>query len=139
MKMTVIPVSMLAPCGLTCAACYAHLRKKNVCPGCNGDAAAKPGYCNRCKIKLCADSRGLDFCFQCDAFPCALVKHIDKRYRMRYQISLIENGIRAKTAGVKQHLREEKEKWTCAECGGGISLHSRVCSECGKELAGMKI
>jgi len=125
---------MLAPCGLTCAACYAHVRKKNSCPGCNGDVAAKPGYCNRCKIKTCAESRGIAFCFKCESFPCALVKQIDKRYRLRYNISLIENGVRAKTVGVKQHLREEKEKWTCPECGGVVSLHSKICSECGRDL-----
>jgi len=125
---------MLAPCGLTCAACYAHLRKKNICPGCNGEESAKPGYCNRCKIKTCAESRGLAFCFKCESFPCALVKQIDKRYKLKYKISLIENGLRAKTVGVKQHLREEKEKWTCPECGGVVSLHSKICSECGKEL-----
>jgi rubrerythrin len=31
-------------------------------------------------------------------------------------------------------LLEEKEKWTCAQCGGIISLHDSACSECGREL-----
>jgi transposase len=31
-------------------------------------------------------------------------------------------------------LSEEKEKWTCSNCGGIISLHDRACSECGKEI-----
>jgi len=135
MKMTFIPPSMLAPCGITCAACYAHVRKKKPCPGCNGEESAKPGYCNRCKIKTCAANRGVAFCFECASFPCALVKQIDKRYRLKYKISLIENGIRAKTVGAEKHLLEEKEKWTCAACGGVVSLHSRICSECGSELA----
>jgi predicted RNA-binding Zn-ribbon protein involved in translation (DUF1610 family) len=40
--------------------------------------------------------------------------------------------------GVKQHLREEREKWTCPQCGGIVSLHNRICSECGRELADKK-
>jgi hypothetical protein len=132
--MTVIPSSMLAPCGLTCAACYAHVRKKNACAGCRADSAEQPAYCGRCKIKACAESRGVKFCFRCKEFPCVLIKKIDKRYRKSYNISLIENGVRAKTAGVKEHLREEKEKWACPDCGGVISLHSKTCSECGRDF-----
>jgi predicted ATP-dependent serine protease len=30
-------------------------------------------------------------------------------------------------------LREEKLKWTCAHCGGVISLHDGYCSECKME------
>jgi hypothetical protein len=59
---------------------------------------------------------------------------MDKRYRLRYQVSLIENGIRIKTLGAKQFLLEEQQKWTCARCGGSICLHDRLCSGCGKEM-----
>ncbi|MBI5294067.1 MAG: DUF3795 domain-containing protein [Chloroflexi bacterium] len=131
---THIPTHMMAPCGLTCAACYAHLRKKKPCPGCNGAESAKPGYCSRCKIKACATGRGLAYCFACPDFPCALVKQIDKRYRLKYRTSLIENGLRAQAVGVEQHLREEKQKWTCPQCGGVLNLHDRTCSECGRSL-----
>ena len=129
-----IPINMLAPCGLNCAACYAHLRKKKSCPGCRGQEESQPAYCRRCKIRDCALNRGIDFCSECVSFPCASIKHIDKRYRLRYQVSLIENLIRTKSVGAEQHLLKEKQKWTCTQCGGVISLHDRVCSECGKEI-----
>jgi hypothetical protein len=129
-----IPVEMIAPCGISCAVCYAHLRKKRTCPGCRGQVDSQPGYCRRCKIRGCALSRGIDFCSVCSSFPCPPVKQIDKRYRLSYQVSLIENGIRIKTSGTKQFLREDKQKWTCAQCGGTICLHTRICSDCGKEM-----
>jgi rubrerythrin len=66
--------------------------------------------------------------------PCSSIKRLDKSYRQRYQVSLIDNSIRIKTVGAKQHLLEEKEKWACPQCGGIISLHDRVCSECGHAL-----
>ena len=129
-----LSITMLAPCGMNCAVCYAHLRKKRTCLGCRGAEDSQPAYCRRCQIRACALNRGIDFCSECLSFPCTLIKRMDKRYRVRYQVSLIENAIRMKTAGVKQFLVEEKEKWTCSRCGGVISLHDRACSECGQTI-----
>ena len=127
-------IIVLAPCGINCTVCYAHLRKKKPCPGCRGQAASQPAYCRRCKIRDCALSRGIDFCFACTAFPCNSVRQIDKRYRQKYYVSLIENGLRIKTIGIEQFLVEEKQKWACTQCGGVISIHDRVCSACGREM-----
>jgi hypothetical protein len=129
-----IPVDMLAPCGITCAVCYVYLRKKKPCLGCRGQDVGKPEHCRQCKIKDCVASRGIDFCFECSSFPCLTIKSLDKSYRQRYRVSLIENGIRIKTVGAEQHLLEEKKKWACTQCGGVISLHDRACIECGNEL-----
>lgn len=131
---TELPITMLAPCGITCAACYVHLKKKKPCLGCRGLDEAKPDHCRKCRIKDCASNQGIDSCFECPTFPCADIKRLDKSYRQRYQVSLIENSIRIKTVGSKLHLLEEKVKWTCKECGGIISLHDRFCSECGKAI-----
>ena len=127
-------ITMVAPCGMNCAVCYAHLRKKKTCPGCRGQEESQPAYCRRCRIRECVLSRGLDFCSECSSFPCPPVKQMDKRYRQRYHVSLIENGIRIKTGGADQFMGEEKQKWTCAQCGGAICLHDRLCCECGKEM-----
>jgi hypothetical protein len=131
---TKAPIHMLAPCGINCAVCYGHLRKKRICPGCRGQETSQPVYCRRCKIRDCAVSRGIDFCYECESFPCPRIKQIDKRYRLRYHVSLIENGIRIKTVGLEQFLREDKQKWTCPGCGGVVCMHSRVCSACGREM-----
>jgi hypothetical protein len=48
--------------------------------------------------------------------------------------SLIENGLRIQAVGAKRFLLEESRKWKCAHCGGVISIHSRLCSICGKEM-----
>jgi hypothetical protein len=128
-----MPTTMLAPCGINCRVCYVYLRKKKPCLGCRGQDDAKPEHCRKCKIKDCALGQSIDFCFDCTSFPCVTIKRLDKNYRQRYQVSLIANAIRLKTVGAQQYLREEREKWTCAECGGVISLHDHACSECGKE------
>ena len=126
--------SLLAPCGMNCRVCYVHLKKKNPCQGCQGQVDSKPEHCRKCALKDCTQTKGLDFCSDCLSFPCAILKRMDKSYRLRYQVSLIENAIRCKTLGTKQYLSAEKQKWICLACGGVISLHDRVCSECGQGM-----
>jgi len=128
-----LKLSDLASCGIDCAACYARLRKKNPCPGCLSRVTGKPAGCERCAIKACAAERGLMRCFRCAEFPCALVKRIDKRYRVGYGVSLIENGVEAVEKGLKAFMEGERERWLCAPCGGIVDIHRRTCSECGKE------
>jgi len=123
-----------APCGITCGACYARVRKKNPCVGCREEDEAKPNYCRTCRIKLCAEERGFEYCVDCPDFPCKSIRHIDKRYRLGYQVSLVEGARYMKTVGIRQYLREEKARWTCPKCGGIVSLHTRICSECGRRL-----
>jgi hypothetical protein len=123
--------TLLAPCGVTCGVCYVYLRKKKPCLGCRAADDAKPGHCRTCKIKTCAADQGLDFCYQCASFPCQIIKRLDKSYRQRYQVSLIENGLRLKALGAAAYLQQERDRWTCAQCGGTVNMHDRVCSECG--------
>jgi hypothetical protein len=129
-----IPEIMLAPCGMNCHVCYVHLKNKKACMGCHGADESKPQHCRACKIKACAVGHKVDFCFECPSFPCALVKRLDRSYRQRYQVSLIEGAMLHKSLGAKQYLLREREKWTCPDCGGVISLHDGVCSECAKEI-----
>jgi len=132
MKMTgEITVTMLAPCGMNCSVCYVHLKKKKPCLGCWGQEDSKPEHCRKCQIKTCATEREIDFCSSCLTFPCAIIKRLDKSYRQRYGVSLIENALRLKMMGAERYLSEEREKWTCPDCGGIVSLHDRVCSDCG--------
>ena len=128
-----IPAAMIAPCGINCAACYAHLRARKRCLGCQGADAAKPAHCLTCKIRACAVEKGLEFCHQCAGYPCKAIRYIDKRYRLSYQHSLIETSLHLKAIGPDAYMAEEREKWACKDCGGVISLHDQACSECGKK------
>ena len=125
-----IPPILLAPCGMNCAVCYAYLRKKKPCHGCRGEEESQPHHCRKCSRRDCTVSQGIDFCFECPSFPCDSIKRLDKSYRQRYRVSLVENGIRIKTFNIQQFLLGEKEKWTCPHCGGVICIHDRICSEC---------
>ena len=125
--------SLVAPCGINCGVCMRYLREKNKCPGCRADDTNKLITCIRCKIKNCEFFRNenADFCFECPDFPCDKMEHIDKRYRNRYNTSLIENLEDIKNSGINKFLKNENEKWTCSRCGGIISIHKGYCSNCG--------
>lgn len=125
---------LLAACGVNCAACQAYLRTgKNRCGGCQGPDELKRGKsCTNCAKKLCAAGQGLDWCFQCERFPCTDVKRLDKTYRTRYGINLVQNGVDAKRLGPDVFMRQQRARFTCG-CGGVICQHDGICSECGKD------
>jgi hypothetical protein len=122
---------MLAPCGINCMLCYAHLTRKKKCPGCLCGDENKSSGCLNCKIKTCAEERGYTYCFECGEFPCKRVKDIDKRYRLKYHTNPIENLLYAREKGVEAFLKMDAKRWKCGECGGIIGMHSGECSECG--------
>lgn len=124
---------LFAPCGMNCMVCYVHLKIKKPCHGCLSDDKDKPERCKSCEIKICAASKGIKYCFECDEFPCKPVKKLEKSYLTRYKTSLIENSEYAKINGLVSLLEREQKKWVCA-CNGVISLHDGYCSECKKPV-----
>jgi len=128
-------VLLIAPCGMNCGICLAYLREKNKCPGCRGTDTNKPVTRVRCKIKTCEvnQKEKTTFCFKCKTFPCTHLKHLDERYRTKYNMSMIENLEFIKKSGIKKFIGNEKIKWACSECGGIICVHNGYCSNCGRK------
>lgn len=128
-----IDKNMFAPCGMNCMVCYVHLKKKKPCSGCLSNGIEKPERCKLCKIKKCTQDKGFTYCYECDEFPCKIIKNLDKSYQQRYQVSLITNSTYVKEKGTESFFREEMKRWTCKKCAGVISLHDKECSVCGKK------
>jgi len=70
------------------------------------------------------------FCFECDTFPCARLRRLDKRYRTKYRMSMIENLEVIRDSGVESFVESERERWACPECGGMQCVHTDVCVYC---------
>jgi uncharacterized protein DUF3795 len=132
---TVSKASLVAPCGMNCSICMAYLREKNKCVGCRNIIVDTSVSRARCKIKKCEllQKTETGFCFECESFPCERLKHLDKRYRTKYAMSMIENLQNIERFGVKKFLQHEKTRWACPECGGAICVHNRYCHSCGKK------
>lgn len=124
--------SLIAPCGMNCAVCSGFLREKNKCPGCNSESIHKPKYCISCKIKNCDLLRDTNskFCYDCKKIPCARLKQLDKRYRTKYAMSMIENLNFIKESGTDKFIESEIKRWTCTICGETICVHRGYCLTC---------
>jgi rubrerythrin len=128
-----IKSSLIARCGMNCALCYAFQREKNKCPGCRALSAGMPVSIARCKIRTCGFfvSGNTKFCYQCTEFPCKNLKHLDKRYRIKYGASMIENLNNIKITGIRKFIAGEQAKWTCRNCGKLLCVHKTNCPGCG--------
>lgn len=125
---------LIAPCGMDCGLCARHLRAKDGCTGCRSDDGKKPKYCEVCRIRNCAELGDLEsaFCFECAQFPCPRLRRLDKRYRTRYGMSMIENLGRIRARGLGGFVDDERERWRCPTCGGVVCVHKNACIYCGR-------
>ena len=125
--------SLIAPCGMNCALCLGYQRKKNTCPGCRNGALGDSSFCRKCIIRNCetVKASASGFCFECGKYPCSRLKNLDKRYRTKYGMSMLENLNHIKTAGMGLFLKNQMEKWTCPTCGGLLCVHRPTCLTCG--------
>jgi predicted RNA-binding Zn-ribbon protein involved in translation (DUF1610 family) len=87
-----------------------------------------------CSIKNCESLAETvsKTCSECEKFPCLKIRKIDKRYRTRYETSLILNIRTINKIGIESYLTQEAARWTCSNCGSLLCVHNNSCSECGK-------
>lgn len=120
--------TLIAPCGMDCAICSAFLREKNRCGGCyTPDRLCR----KKCTLFDCEQIRGR-YNHGCADFPCRHLRELDKRYRMRYGMSMLENLEAIRKEGIRAFVKSERERWTCNACGGTIDVHHGKCADCGK-------
>lgn len=131
-----IKALLVAPCGMDCGICRAYLRDRNKCPGCRAGDENKAKSCLNCKIKNCGvfQNGKAKFCFECKEFPCERLRHLDKRYRTKYNMSMVENLEYIKRLGIRKFVENEKVKWACPGCGGAICVHGGICLSCTKKM-----
>ncbi len=131
---------LIAPCGMNCGLCVSYLAMKadlnkkgfakRYCPGCRPRGKNCTFMAAQCDLV----GKGLvRFCYECEKFPCYRLKDLDKRYRAKYHMSMIENLNFIKTNGMGSFLVKESAKWRCVECGGVICCHNGLCFNCGIE------
>ncbi|MDD2238856.1 MAG: DUF3795 domain-containing protein [Bacilli bacterium] len=129
---------LIAPCGMNCSLCIAYIFNKfnlnkegfhkKYCPGC----IARKQNCVFALGKKCdliANGK-IRFCYECNKFPCEGLKRLDKRYRAKYNMSMIDNLNCIKENGIDQFIKKEIEKWKCKTCGESKCCHNGLCLNC---------
>jgi hypothetical protein len=127
-----LDTTLIAPCGMNCGICLAYLRKERKCPGCRGDDSNKPPTRLKCVIKNCEiiNKNQAGFCYECKYYPCKRLQQLDKRYRAKYRMSMIENLDYIQNNGISAFVEKEEKRWRCPECGGFICVHRGYCLDC---------
>jgi hypothetical protein len=125
---------LIAPCGMNCGICIAFFgytmrgkQRKHPCITCRlreRPCAFIKKQCDKLATKQ------IEYCFECTGFPCESLTILDKRYRDKYGMSLIENLKDIRTHGIEQFLKTEHERWKCPTCGGIICVHNQTCYSC---------
>jgi ribosomal protein L32 len=131
-----ITLKLIAPCGMNCGICLGYLREKNKCPGCRGIDENKPDGCRKCIIKSCQilKKNKMLFCSdKCKKFPCLRLKNLDKRYRTKYGMSMLENLENIKKFGIRKFVKSEQKIWKCPKCGELFCVHRDSCLKCGEK------
>ncbi len=127
-----VEASLIAPCGMNCGICLGYLREKNRCSGCNSSDPNMPNYCGKCIIRNCDTIAASEtkLCYACGKYPCERLRRLDKRYRTKYGMSMLENLAMIKDLGMDRFLEKEKERWKCKACGAVICVHRPFCLKC---------
>jgi len=116
---------------MDCGVCMVFLRKKRRCAGCNVESPRKSNHCSVCKIRNCPErAEGSGFCFDCRKYPCVRLKQLDKRYRAKYSMSMIENLNGIRDSGLERFMESENSRWACPTCGNPVCVHNGKCYHC---------
>jgi len=125
---------LIAPCGMNCGICIAFFgytmkggKRKHPCSSCrlrDSRCAFIKKQCDKLATKQ------IEYCFECADFPCENLEKLDRRYRDKYGMSMIENLRYIQTNGIRQFLKNEQDRWNCPTCGGVVCVHSKTCYTC---------
>ena len=149
--------NLVGRCGLYCGACKIYRAYKDSeqlrriiaeennckpeevrCEGCqtvstNGWNVEKI-WGRNCEIVKCLDTKGLDFCYECDEYPdCKKFRQLADDC-LKQGENLMENLSKIKAGKVEEWLEEEDKKWRCQKCGKPVTWDLTKCHWCGVKL-----
>jgi hypothetical protein len=139
--------TVAAVCGLYCPACTAYIAAREepqrlsvlaarmgrtvddvACEGCRSDK--RSFFCRElCTMKPCAEKKGVDFCSECDEYPCESLKTFQAAAPHRRELwSSLE---RIKEKGHESWSRDMAALYACPSCGVLNSAYDLKCRHCG--------
>lgn len=135
-----------AVCGLFCQSCAVYIatkeepeRLKNIaqtlnqtveesrCEGCR--ANVKSLHCKTCETVSCASQRGVEFCSECEDYPCEALKEFQAK--MPHRKELWDSLQKIKEHGYERWYYDMIEHYLCLECHTLNSAYDVACRKCG--------
>ena len=97
------------------------------------------GGCARCILRKCArEKMKVEFCFECEKYPCLKYKiqRIAIKYffqkRLPHLKTIAPNQEMIKKEGVEKWLQDQQKQWQCTECSKELSWYKNTCQSCNK-------
>lgn len=149
MKNNIKPdIKLAAVCGLHCPSCTVYIgthddpkRLENManqlgckpedlqCNGCRSNKVAI--HCKNCNFVSCATKKGIDFCGECNEYPCEELKTF--KSQMPHRIELWDNHKRINEVGFEKWFHEMNDHYACSACKTLNSTYDLACRSCGNE------
>ena len=95
------------------------------CQGCSELSSFCWGH--NCKIKSCARTKGVSFCYQCKLFPCETYRSFSDIY---HDVPRIQSEELREAGSTEPWLEKMKARWTCVNCGGPVEADTMKCLSC---------
>ena len=155
-------LQLVSPCGYCCLSCpgYEHsVCTDEVAIEKTAERANRPihgfkGRCLGCRQKqgrlrgdtfcktyeCCVNEKGLDFCYQCEEFPCSAIesfpfgpgKKIMKDSTSKWRAKVAELG---EDEGGIEWAKQECGRYRCSSCGEPHIRGAQTCDACGETAA----
>jgi hypothetical protein len=140
-----------AYCGLNCGACPVGRANESgdadllakmadecgrnagelLCEGCKAEVTA--GFCSRCRMRLCAMGKGLEFCIECVDYPCGILTAFRNDDAPHHSM-VFRNLEQIRSLGVESWLETQAARWSCPVCGTRFGWYDETCEGCGEIL-----
>lgn len=99
------------------------------CNGCRSDKLSF--YCVTCEMKACIREKGLDFCSDCDEYPCQTLKEF--QVLMPHRAELFDSLDYVRDHGYEKWRNKMKQDFSCEKCGTVSSVYDSKCRNCGNK------
>ena len=137
MKEGIFTEELIAPCGMNCGLCSSYLamsrghEKRRGMAHCTGCRVRKKNCSfikKKCGPKLQKDQ--IQYCHECEDFPCEGLRKLDARYQKNYDYSFIENLKLIRDKDIEAVFEKDLARYTCPDCGDILCIHNGKCYSC---------
>ena len=105
---------LFSACGLNCGLCPRYYTEgSSRCPGCGGVDFLET-HCS-CSILPCCERKNVEFCYDCDEFPCKKYDGADTSDSFVTHLNQFKDLDKAKTIGIEAYMKEQNEKISILE------------------------
>lgn len=140
-------IETAAICGLYCKSCGIYIATKenntadlkriaqrlNIpveqvsCNGCRSNMLS--AHCKTCFFKACTETKGIEFCSECDSYPCPQLSNF--KLQLPHRVELFKSLNRIKEVGWEKWYAEMTERHSCPKCKQVNGWYTSACSRCG--------